>query len=392
VRIAIVSESFPPDVNGVAHSTLRMAEHLVRAGHEPLVIAPQPAADAPGAAGPFPCPVVRVRSVPVPGYSGFRVGLRGRTVRAALTRHRAEIVHLASPFVLGARGATAARRLGLPVLAVYQTDVPSYARVYGLGKPGEAIAWWWVRRIHNAAVANLAPSTASAATLAAHGVNRVGVWARGVDTVRFDPARRSARLRAGLAPGGEVLAGYVGRLAAEKRIDLLAQITALPGVRLVIVGGGPAGGELRRALPDAVFLGPKYGTELAEIYASLDVFVHAGPCDTFGQTLQEAAASGLPVIAPAAGGPLDLVWEGRTGHLVPPGDAAAIAAAVARLAADEGRRTAMGRAGRAMVLGRTWAACGDALIGHYQAVLAQARGERPGAPAPENTNPVRAVA
>jgi phosphatidylinositol alpha 1,6-mannosyltransferase len=342
----------------------------------------------------------------VPGYAGFRVGLRGRTVRAALASHRAEIVHLASPFVLGALGAAAAWRLGLPVLAVYQTDVPSYARVYGLGKPGEVIAWWWVRHIHNAAAANLAPSTASAATLAAHGVHRVGVWGRGVDTARFDPARRSAQRRAELAPGGEALAGYVGRLAAEKRIDLLSGITAVPGVRLVIVGGGPAGGELRRALPRAVFLGSKYGPELAEIYASLDVFVHAGPCDTFGQTLQEAAASGLPVIAPAAGGPLDLVEEGRTGHLVPPGDAGAIAAAVARLAADESLRAAMGRAGRAMVLGRTWAACGDVLIGHYQAVLAQARGGQPGAPAPQHTasapdhiapapqhtEPVRAVA
>lgn len=394
MRIAIVSESFPPDVNGVAHSTLRMAEHLTRVGHEPLVIAPEPAPGTPGSAGPFPCPVVRVRSVPVPGYSGFRVGLRGKTVRAALASHRAEIVHLASPFVLGARGAAAARRLGLPVLAVYQTDVPSYARVYGLGKLGEAIAWWWVRHIHNAAVQNLAPSTASVATLAAHGVHRVGVWGRGVDTVRFDPARRSPARRADLAPGGEVLAGYVGRLAVEKRIDLLGGISELPEVRLVIVGGGPAGGDLRRALPRALFLGPRYGTELAEIYASLDIFVHAGPCDTFGQTLQEAAASGLPVIAPAAGGPLDLVEEGHTGHLVPPGDARAITAAVERLAADEGLRTAMGRAGRAMVLGRTWAACGDVLIGHYQAVLAQARGQNPGLRknAERNADPVRAVA
>jgi phosphatidylinositol alpha 1,6-mannosyltransferase len=374
VRIAIVSESFPPDVNGVAHSTLRMAEHLAATGHEPLVIAPQPATNAPGSTGPFPCPVVRVASVPVPGYSGFRVGLSGRTVRAALAGHRAEIVHLASPFVLGARGAAAARRLGLPVLAVYQTDVPAYARVYGLGKMGEAIAWWWVRHIHNAATANLTPSTATAATLREHGVRQVGVWGRGVDTVRFDPARRSEALRKTLAPHGELLVGYVGRLAAEKRIDLLRPIIDLAGVRLVIVGGGPSADELRRAMPGADFLGPRYGTELAEIYASLDVFVHAGACDTFGQTLQEAAASGLPVIAPAAGGPLDLIEEGRTGYLVTPDDAGAITTAVVRLAADDALRAAMGAAGRKMVLGRTWAACGDVLIGHYHAVLAQAGG------------------
>jgi phosphatidylinositol alpha 1,6-mannosyltransferase len=116
------------------------------------------------------------------------------------------------------------------------------------------------------------------------------------------------------------------------------------------------------------------GVAHSEIYASLDVFVHAGACDTFGQTLQEAAASGLPVIAPAAGGPLDLIEEGRTGYLVAPGDAGAITEAVVRLAADGALRAAMGRAGRKMVLGRTWAACGDVLIGHYHAVLAQARG------------------
>ena len=209
----------------------------------------------------------------------------------------------------------------LPTVAVYQTDVPAYARVYRAGKLGEAAAWRWLRRIHNAADRTLAPSAASAASLREHGVQRVWLWGRGVDTERFDPARRSPRLRHELAPGGEALVGYVGRLAPEKRVDLLGQVAGLPGVRLVIVGDGPAGAGLRRALPQATFLGPRHGTELATIYASLDVFVHSGACETFGQTLQEAAASGLPVVAPAAGGPLDLVDHGRTGYLVPPGDA-----------------------------------------------------------------------
>jgi phosphatidylinositol alpha 1,6-mannosyltransferase len=369
VRVAIVAESFPPDVNGVAHCVLRVTEHLVLRGHQPLVVAPAPARNEPGEASSFPCPVVRLPSVPMPGYPGFRIGLPTRRLHAALTGHGAELMHLASPFVLGSSAVASARRERLPTVAVYQTDVPAYARVYGAGRPGEAAAWRWLRRIHNAAERTLAPSAASAASLREHGVQRVWLWGRGVDTERFDPARCSPLLRQGRAPGGEVLVGYVGRLAPEKRVDLLWQVAALPGVRLVVVGGGPAAAALRRALPGAVFLGPRHGTDLATIYASLDVFVHSGACETFGQTLQEAAASGLPVVAPAAGGPLDLVDHGRTGYLVAPGDAAALAGAVALLAGDPQLRAAMGRAGRAKAIGRSWCALGDQLIDHYSSVL-----------------------
>jgi phosphatidylinositol alpha 1,6-mannosyltransferase len=365
VRIAIVAESFPPDVNGVAHCTLRVAEHLVARGHQPLVIAPAPARDAPGSAGPFPYPVLRLRSVPVPRYRHFRTALPGPRLHSAVAGHRADLMHLASPFVLGAG------RPWLPTVAVYQTDMPGYARVYRTGRLGEAAAWGWLRRIHNAADRTLAPSTASAASLRAHGVERVWVWGRGVDTRLFDPARRSEALRRDLAPGGEVLAGYVGRLAPEKGVDLLGRVAALPGARLVVVGGGPAEAALRRSLPGAVFLGPRYGTELAEIYASLDIFVHSGARETFGQTLQEAAASGLPVVAPAAGGPLDIVSDGVTGLLVPPGAPEALAGAVARLAGDPAMRAAMGQAGRRKVLGRTWPALGDELIGHYAETLSR---------------------
>jgi phosphatidylinositol alpha 1,6-mannosyltransferase len=166
-----------------------------------------------------------------------------------------------------------------------------------------------------------------------------------------------------------VIAGYVGRLATEKRVELLAGIAGLNGVRMVIVGAGPAEAALRQALPGAVFLGERRGDELAAIYASMDVFVHSGPYETFGQTLQEAAASGLPVIAPAAGGPLDLVDDGKTGFLVPPGDADAFTTAVAKLAANPALRTAFGAAGRQKVLGRSWSALTEELLGHYAAVL-----------------------
>jgi len=225
VKIAIITESFPPDVNGVAHCVLRVAEHLVRRGHSPMVIAPRPAGAQPSPDSSLPYPVVRVPSLPMPGYRSFRIAAPGPPrMRAALTAHRAEVVHLASPFVLGGSGAAVAARLGLPMIAVYQTDLPSYARAYRLGPAGQAAAWRRLQQIHNAAGRTLAPSTASAANLHSRGIERVWLWGRGVDTVRFDPAKRSERLRTELAPGGEVLAGYVGRLAPEKRVELLAQV------------------------------------------------------------------------------------------------------------------------------------------------------------------------
>jgi phosphatidylinositol alpha 1,6-mannosyltransferase len=145
-------------------------------------------------------------------------------------------------------------------------------------------------------------------------------------------------------------------------------VAKLPGVRVVIVGDGPAGPALRKAMPDAVFLGARQGGQLARLYASFDVFAHTGPYETFGQTIQEALASGLPVVAPAAGGPLDLVEPGRTGYLVPPCDAEALTEAVSALVADPARRAEFGANGRAAVEGRSWAAIGDELIDHYVAV------------------------
>ena len=396
MRVAIITESFPPDVNGVAHSVLRVAELLTSYGHHPLVIAPRPPGERRAGEGPpageaaevqvraearveraeveagdaFAFPVVRVPAIPLPGYPSFRLGLPSRRVRAALIRHEAEVVHLASPVFLGAHGAAVARRLGLPAVAVYQTDLPSYARAYRFGRLGETFAWRWLRGIHSGAARTLAPSTVTATGLLGQGIGNVWLWGRGVDTRRFDPAKRSQELRATLlAREDDLLVGYVGRLATEKRVELLAGITALAGVRLVIVGAGPAEAMLRQHMPDAIFLGERRGDELAAIYASLDIFVHSGPYETFGQTLQEAAASGLPVVAPAAGGPLDLVADGVTGYLVPPSDPGAFTAAVTRLAADPAARAAFGAAGRHQVLSRSWPALTEELVGHYAAVL-----------------------
>jgi phosphatidylinositol alpha 1,6-mannosyltransferase len=367
MRVVIVTESFPPDVNGVAHCALQTARHLVDRGHHPLVVAPATSA-GPGPDAESPCPVIRVPSLPLPGYPQVRVALPSRRVAAAITEHRADIVHLASPFILGVRGMAAAARLGIPAVAVYQTDLAGYARTY-VGA-GEATAWRRIRSVHAAADRTLAPSSAALGDLEAHGVPRVRLWPRGVDTERFRPEYRDEALRRELAPNGELLVGYVGRLAPEKQIELLAGACGLPGVRVVVVGDGPSRPHLDEALPGAVFLGRRTGDELARIFASLDIFVHTGPFETFCQTVQEAMASGVPVVAPAAGGPLDLVAHGRTGFLFPPRDEAAVTDAVRTLAADPALRAEYGTAARAMVEGRTWAAVGDQLIAHYGDVLA----------------------
>ncbi|MGW4302494.1 glycosyltransferase family 4 protein [Streptomyces sp. NPDC004100] len=369
MRVVIVTESFPPDVNGVAHCAHQTARHLAARGHAPLVVTPAPAPGTPY--GPEPYPVVRVPSLPLPGYPQVRIALPSRRLAAALTAHRADLVHLASPFVLGARGMAAAARLGIPAVAVYQTDLAGYARAY-LGA-GETPAWRRIRSVHSAADLTLAPSTAALTDLAAHGVPRLRLWPRGVDTARFRPDRRDETLRRELAPNGELIVGYVGRLAPEKRVDLLAGVCGLDGVRVVVVGDGPSRAHLTGALPGAVFPGRREGGELARIFASLDVFAHTGPFETFCQTVQEAMASGVPVIAPAVGGPLDLVDHGRTGLLVPPDDAPTLRDAVRALAADPALRAAYGAAGRAAVEQRTWTAVGDRLLAHYADVLAARR-------------------
>ncbi|MGW0932953.1 glycosyltransferase family 4 protein [Streptomyces sp. NPDC002644] len=367
MRVVIVTESYPPDLNGVAHCAHQTARHLAARGHSPLVVAPAAGPSAPEADRLAPCPVVRVPSVPLPGYPQVRVALPGRRVGAVLEAYRPDLVHLASPFVLGVRGMAAAARLGIPAVAVYQTDLAGYARTY-VGA-GAGTAWRRIRRVHAAAELTLAPSRSALADLRAHGVPRVRLWPRGVDTDRFHPAHRDQDLCRRLAPDGEVIVGYVGRLAPEKHVELLSGVSTLPGVKVVIVGDGPSRESVARALPGATLLGARSGDELARIFASFDVFAHTGPFETFCQTVQEAMACGLPVIAPAAGGPLDLVEPDRTGLLVPPLDADALREAVRTLTADPARRLAYGGAGRTAVETRTWQAVGDRLLTHYTEVL-----------------------
>ena len=364
--MAVVTESFLPTLNGVTTSVCRVLEHLERRGHEAIVVCPGPAPA--GFAG------ARVVTVPAVSYRQFPVGVPTPALRAALAGFDPDVVHLASPFVLGAAAVAAAGRLGVPSVAVFQTDVAGFARSHHLGALAPA-AWRWIRWMHDRADVTLAPSSATLTDLAQHGVPRLGLWRRGVDGARFNPARRAgpgvAELRARLAPDGEVLVGYIGRLAPEKHVHRLAALTGIDGVRLVVGGDGPARRAVQKALgDDATLLGQLDGDPLADTFAALDVFVHTGTEETFGQTIQEALASGVPVVAPACGGPLDLVRPGENGVLYAPGDDAALRAAVTGLARDAATRERMGLAARAGVTGRTWEALGDQLIGHYRKVIA----------------------
>lgn len=373
MRVAIVTESFLPALNGVTTSVCKVLECLRAEGHEALVVAPgtspwSPTMTPERYAG---FPVHAVTSVPV---RQFRVGLPSYELETVLHRFRPDVMHVASPFVLGVRGLTAARALDIPSVAVYQTDMPSYIKQH-MGPAGDVTAravWRWIRRIHQQADLTLAPSTAALEDLAAHDVPRVALWGRGVDADLFHPARRedgaTAALRRRLAPHGEVLLGYVGRLAPEKELHRLAELAGTPGTRLVLVGEGPSREALETLLPGALFLGRQEGVDLARAYAAFDAFVHTGTRETFGQTLQEAAAAGLPVVAPARGGPLDLVEEGRTGFLFDPDVPGALAAAVRPLVGGDeapALRARLGTAGRERVVEHSWPALVDQLLGYY---------------------------
>ena len=352
-------------MNGVVGSLLQVLRHLQAQGHETLVIAPRHE-QTPDASALHGADIALLRSIPTPGYPELRLTVTSALRLGAILRDFApDVVHLASPFLLGWQALRAADALGIPTVAVYQTDVPGYAERYGI--PGLAPAFTrHVARIHRRATLTLAPSRSSIAELEALGVTRLRHWARGVDAVRFAPERRSAAWRREVAPNGELVIGYVGRLAPEKQVADLAAIASMPGTRLVIVGDGPDRPELERLFPDAAFLGFLGGEHLAQVVASFDLFVHPGENETFCQTVQEALASGVPVVATGRGGPLDLVQSSRTGWLYRPGDLDDLRSRVLDLVGDDAKRRAFAAAARDSVAHRTWARLGDELLGHYR--------------------------
>lgn len=319
----------------------------------------------------LPSDVRELRSLALPRYRSLRVAVPTRgEIGRAIDDFEPDVVHLAAPALFGGRVASICRRRGIPTVAVFQTDLAGFVRNYrGLRSTARPL-WRWLRRIHDRSELTLAPTPTVARDLEMRGFSPVDVWGRGVDLDQFGPGQRSDVRRNEWGVGDRVAVGFVGRLAAEKRVERLAALGGHPDLRLVIVGDGPERANLEAALPNAHFTGMLAGPELGEAMASLDLFVHTGEHETFCQTIQEAMASGVPVVAPAAGGPVDLVDPGVTGELFRPGDDADLVAKVEALAADRDRRRRIAVAGLAAVQDRTWSSVSNRLVVHYRRAMA----------------------
>ena len=363
MRVAVVTESFLPQINGVTNSVIKILESLRAEGHEAILIAPTAPSDE-----YLGFPVIRTTKF---FFRSFPVALPLVNMTSILRSFKPDVVHVASPFLLGRQALSVSRRLGIPTVAVYQTDIAGYTARYGLDML-EAASRQTVRNIHRLADVNLAPTHATARYLRDMGVTRIAVWGRGVDLERYNPALRTDpathALRDVIAPDRQLVVGFVGRLAPEKQVDRFAELMDLKNTTFLIVGDGPERGHLEQlfAGKPVTFTGALHGDDLATAYAAMDVFVHCGEEETFGQTIQEALASGVPVVAPAAGGPLALIHDGENGFLVNPREDKAYRTAVKRILKRADVRHEMRLKARASVADKSWANNNARLFEHYR--------------------------
>ena len=370
MRVAVVTESFLPNINGVTNSVLRVLEHLCASGDQGLVIAPASENMPTEYAGH---PVKAVPVIPTQNFlpTGMPMGLPQKRIQHLLDGFSPDVIHLASPFALGSYANKMAKKLDIPTVSIYQTDLGGFAKQYGFGIAQSSLQKI-LYKIHSQTDRTLAPSTAACLELHLAGVPEVYLWRRGVNTELFNPNKRSACLRDAWKNGDQnkIIVGFVGRLAQEKRVSDLKVLQRNPNIQLVIVGDGPHRRKLEQQLPGALFLGFKNGEELAQIYASFDLFIHPGPNETFCQAVQEALASGIPSIVPRTGGPADLVTHGRTGYVIDISDASQLNQTV-NLHHDRSDRKQMRIAARDSVSMRTWNRINNELKAHYQDVINQ---------------------
>jgi glycosyltransferase involved in cell wall biosynthesis len=352
MHYAIVTETYPPEVNGVALTVQGLEQHLRALGHRVDVVRPRQRTDHRPATHEM-----LVRGVALPRYPGLQFGLpAGCQLRALWRREPPDAVYIATEGPLGGSALRAARRLGIPVATGFHTRFDRYMRDYG-ARWLEPLALAWMRRFHNRAAATLVPTRELAGWLGDTGFTAVRRLPRGVDTQLFDPRRRDPALRAawGVEPGGLAVV-HVGRIAAEKNLDLLVRAfrrlqAARRDARLVWIGDGPLRPALQARHPDFVFCGVQRHEALARHFASGDLFLFPSRSETFGNVTLEAMASGVPTVAFDYGAAREHLRDGVHGAAVPDGDEPAFIAAAAWIARDDTSRAAMARAGRAAVAG-----------------------------------------
>lgn len=359
IRIAYVTETFPPELNGVSLTVERTVRHLRARGHIVELIRPR----QPGEARLDADDELRTAGCAIPMYREMRFGLaRVAPLVRRFRRTLPQLVHLATPGPLAWAALAAARSLGIATTSDFRTNFHQYSRYYGIGwlaTPAFAL----LRRFHNLTGRTFVPTRATCDELTAAGFRNLTVVGRGVDTVRFTPQARREALREQWQAADAPVLLTVGRVAAEKNVGLALRAFEQarrhrPETRLIVVGDGPARARLEAAHPQARFVGVQRGADLAAHYASADVFLFPSLSDTFGNVVLEALASGLPVVAFDVAAAAEHVEDGRSGRLLAPGDEPAFSAATCALAADADALRAMPEAAREAAARATW---GDVL-------------------------------
>jgi glycosyltransferase involved in cell wall biosynthesis len=375
VKLAIVTETFPPEINGVAMTFGVIAGELGRRGHSVAVYRPW-RRDLGDVAATADYVQVPVPGLPIPGYTLLRMGLpAGGRLRRAWSADRPDLVHVATEGPLGLSAIKAASALGIPVTSSFHTNFHSYARHYRISLLRN-VALGWLRYVHNLTLRTFVPTSDLCSELSAMGFLNVSVLSRGVDTRQFRPERRSPSLRAdwNAGPDDPVII-HVGRMAAEKNYPLLfrayeAMGKANPACRFVLAGEGPLKRSLMRAHPECVFAGFFSRDEIGRYYASADIYVHASQTETFGNVLTEAMASGLAVAGFDYAAARMFVRDGESGLTAPLGDPDALIAAAVRLATDAALRGRLRTAARAAVEAQSW----ESVIARFEGDLEEIAG------------------
>ena len=371
LAIAFVTETFPPEVNGVAMTVGRLVAGLRAGGHQVSVIRPRQ-----GAADYGNEHELIVGGLPLPGYPGLRLGLpAGRRLARQWRHQRPDLVHVVTEGPLGWSAVNVARRLGIPVTSAFHTNFDRYSVHYGVGWLRPAVAAY-LRTLHRRTRATMVPTAALAADLAGEGIAGVRVVGRGVDTQLFNPVRRSEAIRAnwGVKADGPACL-YVGRLAAEKNLALVRKSFAAiqaehPAARMIWVGDGPSAAQLAREHADHHFAGVRLGEDLAAHYASADLFLFPSLTETYGNVVAEAMASGLPVVAYRSAAAAELVAHQENSAVASPGDESAYLEAALWMLADAKRLSRLADAARQTMLPHSW----SGVVARFESVAREAIG------------------